>query len=110
MTIASTSLGMGDRGPLWSALAIVIAFNFAIMFGLAQFSSDKPKAKTGPGVSAIILRVVALLLAALAIEIIALGLRGYGVLGPMPEPVAASQRRTRPALTGPRIKAGQSVF
>lgn len=90
VTIASTSLGMGDRGPLWLALAIVIAFNFAIMFGLAQFSSDKPKAKTGPGVSAIILRVVALLLAALAIEIIALGLRGYGVLGPMPEPVAGA--------------------
>lgn len=88
VTIASTSLGMGDRGPLWSALAVVVAANFAIMFGLAQFSSDKPAARKGPGFSAILLRIVALLLAALAIEIIALGLRGYGIIGPMPEAVA----------------------
>lgn len=90
VTIASTSLGVGDRGPLWLALGIVIAANFAIMFGLAQFSSDKPAAKKGPGFSAILLRIVALLLAALAIEIIALGLRGYGVLGPMPVPVVGA--------------------
>lgn len=88
ITIASTSLGPGDRGPLWLALGIVIAINFAIMFGLAQFSSDKPAAKKGPGFSAILLRIVALLLAALAIEIIAMGLRGYGIIGPMPEVMA----------------------
>ena len=84
-TIFSAGMGMGGRAYLWGALAIVIGANLAIMLGLAHFIGGKDEAKkSGGGFAAILLRVVALLLAALAVEIIALGLRGYGVLGPMP--------------------------
>ena len=84
-TIVSTQLGAYNRGPLWLALGIVLAINLAAMVGLAQFlKPPEPGAKSGGGFAAILLRVVALLLAALAVEIIVLGLRGYGVMGPMP--------------------------
>lgn len=85
-TIFSAQMGLGNRGMLWGALAIVVGVNLAVMLALAHFIGGK-KAEDeagGPGFAAILLRVVALLLAALAVEIIVLGLRGYGVMGPMP--------------------------
>ena len=84
ITIFSTRMGSGGRVTLWAALAAVIVANYAVMIGIAQFGGKKDGAKSGPGVAPIMLRIVALLLAALAVEIIALGLRGYGVLPPMP--------------------------
>jgi multiple antibiotic resistance protein len=90
ITIFSTQAGVGNRGMIWAALAVTLALNLAILLGLAQFTGAKPDAKKGPGGAAVLLRVVALLLAALAIEIMALGLRGYGVLGPMPEAAPAA--------------------
>ena len=85
VTIASTQLGGGNRVYLWLALAIVIAFNAAILFGIV-FLAGKKKAGAGSfSVAPVLLRVVGLLLCALAIEIMALGLRGYGVLPPMPQ-------------------------
>jgi len=84
ITIASTTLGPGNRGPLWLALGAILAGNLVIMLLLAQFGGSSSGAKKGPGFSAILLRVVALLLAGLAIEIMALGLRGYGIIPPMP--------------------------
>jgi len=83
VTIVSTTLGPGNRGPLWLALGAILAGNLVIMLLLAQFSGSS-SAKKGPGFSAVLLRVVALLLAGLAIEIMALGLRGYGIIPPMP--------------------------
>lgn len=88
ITIFTTAAGPGNRGSIWLALGVLLAANFAIMLTLAQFIGAKDGPNKGPGASAILLRVVALLLAALAIEIMALGLRGYGVLGPMPAPAA----------------------
>lgn len=87
VTIASTTLGPGNRGTLWLALGAVLTGNLVIMLLLAQFGRSKSSAQ-GPGFSAILLRVVALLLAGLAIEIMALGLRGYGIIPPMPAGMA----------------------
>lgn len=84
ITIFSTRLGVGNRGTLWAALAVVVVANFAVMLGIAQFGAKKPGSKGGLGIAPILLRIVALLLAALAIEIMALGLRGYGIIPPMP--------------------------
>jgi multiple antibiotic resistance protein len=85
ITIIATQLGQGNRGMLWAALAVLLALNFAIMLTVAQVIGAKKEGESsGGGIAGILLRVVALLLAALAVEIMALGLRGYGVLGPMP--------------------------
>lgn len=84
ITIFSTRMGVGNRGTLWAALAAVIVANYAVMLGIAQFGGKKDGGKGGLGVAPILLRIVALLLAALAVEIIAMGLRGYGVIPPMP--------------------------
>lgn len=83
VTIASTTLGPGNRQPLWAALAVVLLMNVAVMFGIARMGrkpsiEDKPAFSLAP----VLLRVVALLLCGLAIEIMAAGLRGYGVLPP----------------------------
>lgn len=86
VTIASTTLGYGNRGPLWLALAIVLALNAVVMFGIAFMGPKKDTSKDSFSVAPVVLRVVALLLCALAVEIMALGLRGYGVLPPMPTP------------------------
>jgi multiple antibiotic resistance protein len=84
VTIASTQLGEGNRADLWLALAIVIAFNAVVLFGVALLGGKKEAATSGFSVAPVLLRVVGLLLCALAIEIMALGLRGYGILPPMP--------------------------
>ena len=76
ITIFSTQMGVGNRQLLWAGLGTIIAGNLAVTLGVAQVIGGEKKA--------VLLRVVALLLAALAVEIIALGLRGYGVLPPMP--------------------------
>jgi small neutral amino acid transporter SnatA (MarC family) len=63
----------------------VIVANYAVLLGLAQFIGKKSKgASDGVSLAPVVLRVVALLLTALAVEIIVLGLRGYGVMPPMP--------------------------
>jgi multiple antibiotic resistance protein len=84
ITIFSTRMGVGNRGTLWLALALVIIGNYAVMLSIAQFGGKKDGAKSRMNLAPILLRIVALLLAALAVEIIVLGLRGYGVLPPMP--------------------------
>jgi multiple antibiotic resistance protein len=89
ITIFSSTAGPGNRGTLWAALATIIIGNYAVMLGIAQFGGKKKEgAEGGLSLAPILLRVVALLLAALAIEIMALGLRGYGVLPPMPGAIA----------------------
>lgn len=88
-TIFSAQMGPYGRANLWLALAIVVGANLVAMLALAHFIGGKKSGEaSGPGFAAILLRIVALLLAALAVEIIALGLRGYGVLGPMPGAIA----------------------
>jgi multiple antibiotic resistance protein len=85
VTIIATTLGAGNRAPLWAALATLVAANLVVMLIVAQIiGGDRKGDGSGGGVAAILLRIVALLLASLAVEIIALGLRGYGVLGAMP--------------------------
>jgi multiple antibiotic resistance protein len=84
ITIITTTLGTGNRGPLWAALGTLIVANLSAMLAIAQFIGGKSeKPSNVGGIAPILLRVVALLLASLAVEIIALGLRGYGVLGTM---------------------------
>ena len=85
VTIASTTLRDAGQGPLWLALAIVLGINAAILYGLAFFGGKKKRVDGGFSVAPVLLRVVGLLLCALAIEIMALGLRGYGILPPMPK-------------------------
>ncbi len=83
ITIFSTQMGVGNRQLLWAGLATIIAGNLAVMLGVAQVIGGDKK-KGGGGFAQVLLRIVALLLAALAVEIMVLGLRGYGVLPPMP--------------------------
>lgn len=94
VTIASTTLRDAGQGPLWLALAIVLGVNAAILYGLAFFGGRKKRVEGGFSVAPVLLRVVGLLLCALAIEIMALGLRGYGILPPMSkaEAVGAAAR------------------
>lgn len=89
ITIFSTRMGVGNRGTLWAALAVVIVANYAVMLGIAQFGGKKDTAKSGFSAAPVMLRIVALLLAALAVEILAMGLRGYGIIPPMPGGSAA---------------------
>ncbi len=83
ITIFSTQMGVGNRQLLWAGLATIIAGNLAVMLGVAQVIGGDKK-KGGGGFAQVLLRIVALLLAALAVEIMVLGLRGFGVLPPMP--------------------------
>jgi multiple antibiotic resistance protein len=80
ITIFSTRMGPGARDTLWAALAAVIIANYVTMLGVAQLAGSKDAAKRGPGIAPILLRIVALLLAALAVEIMVMGLRGYGIV------------------------------
>lgn len=91
VTIASTTLGPGHRGPLWLALGVVLAINLATMLFIAWSMGRKaPGAKKRFNAAPIVLRVVALLLCALAVEIMVLGLRGYGVMPPAPAATEAA--------------------
>jgi multiple antibiotic resistance protein len=94
VTIASTQMGPGNKGALWLALAIVLGMNAAILYAIAFMGGKKEAAKDGFSIAPVLLRVVALLLCALAVEIMVLGLRGYGVMPPMPEPAAAAAAQT----------------
>lgn len=89
ITIFSTRMGVGNRGTLWAALAVVIVANYAVMLSIAQFGGKSDAAKSGFSAAPVMLRIVALLLAALAVEILAMGLRGYGIIPPMPGGSAA---------------------
>lgn len=86
VTIASTRLSEGGIGGLWLALAIVIGVNAVVLYGIVFLGGKKERDAGGFSLAPVLLRVVGLLLCALAVEIMALGLRGYGVLPPMPEP------------------------
>jgi multiple antibiotic resistance protein len=86
VTIASTTLSDGGIGGLWLALAIVIGVNAAVLYGIVFLGRKKESDGSSFSLAPVLLRVVGLLLCALAVEIMALGLRGYGVLPPMPQP------------------------
>jgi multiple antibiotic resistance protein len=67
------------------ALGIVILANLVILLAVAQFmGKGGSEAKSGGGGAQVLLRVVAILLCALAVELMAMGLREYGVIGPAP--------------------------
>lgn len=94
VTIASTRMNETGSGSssLWLALAIVIGLNAAILYGIALMGRKKEAGASSFSLAPVLLRVVALLLCALAVEIMALGLRGYGVLPPMPAAPAAGEQ------------------
>ena len=62
VTIASTQLGEGNRADLWLALAIVVAFNAAVLVGVAVLGGKKKAAAGGFSIAPVLLRVVGLLL------------------------------------------------
>jgi multiple antibiotic resistance protein len=63
------------------ALALLLLVNVVILMLVARAMGDSSdKAKEGSAVANVLLRVVAILLAALAIELIVLGLREYGII------------------------------
>lgn len=64
------------------ALAMVIVGNLVTMLLVAKMmGSGGNAAKKSSGVAEVLLRIIAILLAALAIELIVLGLREYGIIG-----------------------------
>jgi multiple antibiotic resistance protein len=78
------------RMNAWIALALLVVANFGLLFAIARLMKDgnADKAKKGSGFAGVLLRIIAILLAALAIELIVLGLREYGVLPPAPARIA----------------------
>lgn len=63
------------------ALAMVIAANLVTMLVVAKMmGAGGETAKKGSGVAEVLLRIIAILLAALAVELIVLGLREYGII------------------------------
>jgi multiple antibiotic resistance protein len=68
---------------LWAygALVAVFVFNLVVMYGLALLMKNgDDAAKKSSGYAGVLLRIVAILLCSLAVELIVLGLREYGVL------------------------------
>jgi len=69
------------RMNAWIALGLLIVANLALLGAIAHLMQEgADKAKKGSGFAGVLLRIVAILLAALAVELIVLGLREYGVL------------------------------
>jgi multiple antibiotic resistance protein len=83
VTIFSTATAVGERDMIWAALAAILVANLIVMLIVAQVAGGAKTDGSGGGFAQVLLRVVALLLAALAVEIIVMGLRGYGVIAPM---------------------------
>ena len=69
-----------DKIPAFAALATMMAINAAILIGSAYMMKSGDDGKKGGGIAEVILRVVAVLLCALAVELVLLGLRDLGVL------------------------------
>jgi small neutral amino acid transporter SnatA (MarC family) len=69
----------------WIALVLLILGNLGLLFAIARLMKDgsADKAKKGSGFAGVLLRIIAILLAALAVELVVLGLREYGVLPPV---------------------------
>jgi multiple antibiotic resistance protein len=69
----------------WIALALLLVANLGLLFGIARLMKDgsADKAKKGSGFAGVLLRIIAILLCALAVELVVLGLREYGVLPPV---------------------------
>jgi multiple antibiotic resistance protein len=63
------------------ALAILLVINLVALFGLAQvMGKGGADANKGSGIAQVLLRVVAIMLSALAVELIVMGLRDYGIM------------------------------
>ncbi len=90
VTIASTQLKGGSSIDLWIALGLVLGMNAVVLYGIAFTGGKKVANEASFSLAPVLLRVVALLLCALAVEIMVLGLRGYGVMPPMPQKAAAA--------------------
>jgi multiple antibiotic resistance protein len=73
------------RMNAWIALVLLILGNLGLLFAIARLMKDgsADKAKKGSGFAGVLLRIIAILLAALAVELVVLGLREYGVLPPV---------------------------
>lgn len=69
-----------DKIPAFAALATMMAINAVIMIGTAYMLKGDTDGKKGGGIAEVVLRVVAVLLCALAVELVLLGLRDLGVL------------------------------
>ncbi len=72
---------MASRINGYLAIALVLVFNLALLLGLAMaMKSGGDSAKKSSGVAGVLLRIVAILLSALAVELIVLGLREFGII------------------------------
>ena len=72
---------MTARVNSYIALALVIALNLVALFGISMMMGEgKAAAKKSSGFAGVLLRIVAILLAALAVELVILGLREYGII------------------------------
>lgn len=79
--IFSTAPDAASRTNAWIALAILMVVNVAILFGAAALMKPGGEgASKGGGIAGVLLRIVAIMLSALAVELIVRGLRELGVL------------------------------
>jgi multiple antibiotic resistance protein len=72
------------RVNAWVALGLLLLVNLGLLFGMSRLMGDGETAlaKKGSGFAGVLLRVIAIMLCALAVELVVLGLREYGILPP----------------------------
>lgn len=79
--IFSTAPDTAAKTNAWIALAILLVINVAILFGAARLMrpGGEGASKSG-GIAGVLLRIVAIMLSALAVELIVRGLRELGII------------------------------
>ena len=70
----------GNRIPVFGALAVVVVINAAVLIAAAYLMKAGGGEKKAGGIAEVILRVVAVMLCALAVQLMLLGLRDLGLV------------------------------
>jgi multiple antibiotic resistance protein len=78
VVIMARAQDMSAKVTAWSALGAQMAINLVVLVAVASLGGKKEQG--GGGVAEVILRVVAILLCALAVELVLLGLRDLGII------------------------------
>lgn len=79
VVITSKMADASAKLPVFLALGAVLFIDLVAMVGTAVMMKDGDGTKKGGGVAEVLLRVVAIMLCALAVELVVEGLRGFGV-------------------------------
>ena len=82
VVIISRAQDLADRIMIVLAVLVTMAINVAVFWGFASAAGKSDAAKKPSVAGEVILRVVSIMLAGLAVQLMILGLRDLGVLPP----------------------------